>query len=186
MVSKSKNTVYVTQIATKMGLFAIAASDKGVVRSALPFSSYDNFKTSLEKNFTVKEERNTILDQACTELEEFFSHKRKKFDVPFDIQEGTAFQQNVWKQLLKVPYAKTYSYKQIATMINNPGAVRAVGLANKANPLPIFIPCHRVIGASGKMVGYAGNDPENLKFKAELLQFEKHKTDLLSLLPKQE
>ena len=67
-------------------------------------------------------------------------------------------------------------------MINNPGAVRAVGLANKANPLPIFIPCHRVIGANGTLVGYAGNDPQNLKFKAKLLQFEKEKTGLLSMI----
>lgn len=183
MVSQSKNTVYLTQVSTKMGAFSLAASDQGLIRTGLPFSKYEDFKTSLEKKYVVKEERNAILDQACLELEEFFTHKRKKFDVAFDIQEGTDFQRQVWQQLLKVPYGKTHSYKQIAIMMNNPGAVRAVGLANKANPIPIFIPCHRVIGASGKMVGYAGNDPGNLKFKADLLQFEKNKTNLLSLLP---
>ena len=96
-----------------------------------------------------------ILLQAVTELNEYFSRKRREFSVPLSIK-GTDFQQQVWQILSSIPYGKTLSYGDIALRLNKPDASRAVGMANNRNPLPIIIPCHRVIGANGKLVGYAG------------------------------
>lgn len=182
MSSHSDNIVYWTFHDSVFGRFYLAASDKGLVKVSLPLNNNDHFEESIQDRFHIVFERNHILKQACLELDEFFAYKRKKFSVPFDIREGTTFQQSVWCQLEKIPYGKTYSYKQIATMINNPNAVRAVGQANKLNPLPLFIPCHRCIGSSGALVGYAGSNPKNLKFKEKLLLFEKNKNSLLSLI----
>jgi methylated-DNA-[protein]-cysteine S-methyltransferase len=90
------------------------------------------------------------------QLDEYFKGKRKNFDVPLSI-EGTQFRKKVWEALKHIPYGEIRSYLQIAESIGNPKAVRAVGQANKFNQLPIIIPCHRVIGKSGKLVGFAGN-----------------------------
>ncbi|MBW2095555.1 MAG: methylated-DNA--[protein]-cysteine S-methyltransferase [Deltaproteobacteria bacterium] len=96
---------------------------------------------------------NSLVDQAVQEIKEYFNGSRREFDVPLDLQ-GTAFQQSVWRQLLKIPYGNTVSYGDIARAINNPQAVRAVGGANHRNPIAIIIPCHRVIGSDGSMTGY--------------------------------
>jgi methylated-DNA-[protein]-cysteine S-methyltransferase len=90
-----------------------------------------------------------------SELNEYFKGERTHFSVPLDTQ-GTAFQQSVWRALMGVEFGKTKSYLDIAQAINNPKAVRAVGAANGKNPISIIVPCHRVIGASGKLTGYAG------------------------------
>lgn len=112
---------------------------------------------------------NDKLFKACyKQLYEFFFKGRKDFDLDFKLI-GTDFQIKVWKSLSKIPYGATVSYQEIAKKIKNPKAVRAVGLANKNNPLPIIIPCHRVIGKNGKLVGYAGG----LELKAKLLDLEK-------------
>ena len=106
--------------------------------------------------------------QACErQLSEYFSGRRKQFDLPL-APEGTAFQQLVWKALQEIPYGETRSYREIAAAVGNPRAARAVGLANNRNPIPILIPCHRVIGADGSLVGYAGGIPA----KDTLLQLE--------------
>jgi O-6-methylguanine DNA methyltransferase len=102
-----------------------------------------------------------------TQLKEYFNLKRKKFYVPLDI-EGTEFQKKVWNALQKIPYGKTATYKDIAEAIGNVKAVRAVGRANGKNPLPIIIPCHRVIEHSGKLGGYSGG----LGIKEKLLELE--------------
>lgn len=104
---------------------------------------------------------------ACRQLDEYFSGSRQQFDLPLAPQ-GTAFQQAVWQALLTIPFGEHCSYKTIAEHINNPKAVRAVGLANSRNPIALIIPCHRVIGASGKLVGYAGG----IERKAWLLAHE--------------
>lgn len=101
------------------------------------------------------------------QLEEYFAGKRKQFDIPL-APEGTPFQQKVWKQLQRIPFGKTASYKDIAVKIKNPGAVRAVGSANGANPLPIVIPCHRIINANGAIGGYSAG----LSIKRQLLKIE--------------
>lgn len=99
-----------------------------------------------------------LLRKAETELKEYFAGRRKAFTVPM-APEGTAFQQSVWNALLEIPYGETLSYGEVARRIGNPKAARAVGMANHQNPLPVFCPCHRVIGANGKLVGYGGGLP---------------------------
>lgn len=101
------------------------------------------------------------------QLEEYFSGQRKSFSIPLDLY-GTSFQKMVWNELLKIPYGETRSYKDIALALNAAKAVRAVGCANNKNPLSIFIPCHRVIGSNGALVGYGGG----LELKEYLLQLE--------------
>jgi len=102
------------------------------------------------------------------QLNEYFSGARRKFDLNL-IPEGTEFQKKVWEALTTIPYCKTASYGEIAKKIGNPDASRAVGMANNKNKISIIIPCHRVIGATGKLVGYAGG----LWRKEWLLNFEK-------------
>lgn len=109
-----------------------------------------------------------VLEQAATELGEYFAGARREFSVPLNAQ-GTEFQRSVWAALCEIPYGETASYAQIAVKIGNPAACRAVGSANHRNPLPIFIPCHRVIGKNGSMTGYAGG----VSIKEFLLSLER-------------
>lgn len=109
-----------------------------------------------------------LSDLAEKELSEYFSGKRKSFDLPLEPQ-GTEFQKKVWAALLEIPFGETRSYKDIAEKIGNPKACRAVGGANNKNPIVIIIPCHRVIGAYGGLVGYG----LGLPMKQQLLDIEK-------------
>lgn len=113
-----------------------------------------------------------LLSIATIQLDEYFQGKRTTFSLPFKLT-GTPFQLAVWKELQNIPYGQTTSYKEIAQKINKPKAYRAVGMANNKNPLPIIIPCHRVIGSNGKLIGYAGG----LKLKNYLLELEKSHTN---------
>ena len=110
-----------------------------------------------------------VLDQAQKQLQEYFSGTRLQFDLPLD-PDGTAFQQKVWKQLSEVPYGRTMSYIEIARALNSESSSRAVGMANGRNPIPVIIPCHRIIGHNGKLTGYAGG----LERKKWLLLHEQH------------
>lgn len=114
-------------------------------------------------------DNNMFLQNVQTQLTEYFSGKRKNFNIKL-APHGTIFQKKVWHELQKIPYGETTSYKDIAQNINNPLSYRAVGMANNKNPIAIIIPCHRVIGSSGKLVGYAGG----IKLKEELLQLEQN------------
>ena len=96
-----------------------------------------------------------LLRRAARELEEYFAGERRDFTLPL-APAGTPFQQRVWRALEAIPYGETRTYAQIAAAVGNPRAVRAVGGANHRNPLPVVIPCHRVIGADGSLTGYAG------------------------------
>ena len=107
-----------------------------------------------------------IAEKAIKQLDEYFNGKRKAFDLPLSI-EGTNFQKTVWEELLKIPYGETLSYKDIAVRIGNPKAARAIGGANNKNRIPIIIPCHRVIGKNGALVGYS-NGPEIKEFLLNL------------------
>ena len=109
------------------------------------------------------------LESAAKQLTEYFEGRRKVFDLPLDFDGLTDFMKSAYLELLKIPYGETVSYKYIAEKINRPKAYRAVGLANNKNPLPIIIPCHRVIGSDGKLVGYAGG----IDLKIKLLELEK-------------
>ena len=109
-----------------------------------------------------------VLRQAVRQLTEFFAGERRTFTVPL-APAGTPFQRQVWRALQTIPYGATCSYRDIACAVGRPAACRAVGMANHCNPLPIFIPCHRVVGADGRLTGYAGG----LAIKSRLLQFER-------------
>jgi methylated-DNA-[protein]-cysteine S-methyltransferase len=108
-----------------------------------------------------------LIEQAFIELQQYFSGTRQQFTVPL-LAQGTVFRQTVWQSLLTIPYGKTISYKQLAQMINKPKACQAVGQANGKNPIPIFIPCHRVIGIKGDLIGYSSG----LAIKQYLLDLE--------------
>lgn len=110
---------------------------------------------------------NAVLDRTRQQLQEYFAGQRRHFDLPLKPQ-GTNFQQQVWKALLAVDFGELASYQDIARIIDNPKAVRAVGAANGRNPIPIIIPCHRIIGSDGKLTGYAGG----LRIKQQLLRLE--------------
>lgn len=112
-----------------------------------------------------------LLKKAAGELHEYLAGERKAFDIPL-APEGTDFEKSVWNALLAIPYAQTRSYAQVSAAIGNPKACRAVGRANGRNPISIFIPCHRVIGANGTLTGYAGG----VDMKQALLQIEKEGT----------
>jgi methylated-DNA-[protein]-cysteine S-methyltransferase len=112
--------------------------------------------------------RNPLLLEAVRQLRSYFAGELREFQLPLDMR-GTDFQLRVWRQLLTIPYGETRSYSEIARAIQAPHAVRAVGAANGANPISIVVPCHRVIGSSGKLVGYGGGLP----LKKRLLDLER-------------
>ena len=116
----------------------------------------------------VEDVSHPVLLKTRQQLTEYFSGQRKVFDLPLDF-EGTLFQKQVWSALLAIPYGETRSYKQIAQQIGNEKAVRAVGAANGKNPISIIAPCHRVIGAGGALVGFAGGlDKKEILLELEL------------------
>lgn len=108
-----------------------------------------------------------VLKRAKRELDEYFKGKRKKFTVPLD-PKGTPFQKKVWRALLDIPYGKTITYKELALNVESPKGFRAVGGANGKNPIPIIIPCHRVVATGGALGGYS----DGLERKVELLKLE--------------
>lgn len=114
------------------------------------------------------ENETPTLRKAANQLTEYLNGTRQEFSLVLE-PEGTPFQKTVWAALCSIPYGETRSYKQIASAIGRPTACRAVGMANNKNPIAILIPCHRVIGSNGKMVGYAGG----MAAKEELLKIEK-------------
>ena len=109
-----------------------------------------------------------LIRECFNHLNEYFQGTRREFTIPLEA-EGSEFQKKVWKALLDIPYGQTRTYKEIAIAIGNEKACRAVGMANNRNPISIIIPCHRVIGANGKLVGYGGG----LDIKEKLLNIEK-------------
>jgi methylated-DNA-[protein]-cysteine S-methyltransferase len=115
----------------------------------------------------VRNEANPLLNETTRQLLAYFAGDRRHFDLPLDMQ-GTPFQKRVWDELLRIPYGETRSYMQVAVAVGASQAVRAVGAANGANPVPIVVPCHRVIGSSGKLTGYGGGLP----LKKRLLELE--------------
>ncbi len=116
----------------------------------------------------IYEEETPLLRKAKCQLAEYFAGKRLDFDLPLKT-EGTDFQKAAWKALLEIPYGEVRSYKQQAEKVGSPRAFRAVGMANNRNPIAIVIPCHRVIGSDGRLVGYGGG----LHIKEALLELER-------------
>lgn len=126
---------------------------------------YSQSESQLESQL---ESQSMILQETVRQLQEYFAGERTEFSIPLAPQ-GTEFQKKVWKALLRIPYGETRSYGEIAQMVGNSKASRAVGMANHNNPIPILIPCHRVIGKNGKLTGYAGG----LEKKTALLELER-------------
>ncbi len=120
---------------------------------------------SIDRGFAVAE--TALIKKAAVQLREYLDGKRKTFDVPIELN-GTSFQRAVWNALTGIPYGETRSYGEIAKLIGRPKACRAVGMANNRNPVAVFVPCHRVIGANGKLVGYGGG----MDIKERLLHLE--------------
>ena len=145
---------------TKIGRIGI--EENGMAITRLDFINKDVQKEIIEENETA------LLKEAIKQLNEYLDGKRIFFDLPLD-PKGTEFQKKVWNALKEIPFGETRSYGEIAKIIGNEKASRAVGMANNKNPIAIIVPCHRVIGANGKLVGYAGG----LDIKEKLLNLEK-------------
>ena len=146
---------------TKIGRIGIEENGSAITK--IYFINNDEQEEILEKNETA------LLKEAIKQLNEYFDGKRISFDLQLQPQ-GTEFQNKVWKALMEIPFGETRSYGEIAKIIGNEKASRAVGMANNKNSIPIIVPCHRVIGANGKLVGYAGG----LDIKEKLLNLEKN------------
>lgn len=148
---------YYDFLESPMGLIKITASESALVSLSL-ITQADIIATP-----------NIITDLCKTQLNEYFMNQRREFTLPLELN-GTKFQKSVWNELLKIPYGKTASYKDVAVSLGNPNASRAVGGAVNKNPLFIVVPCHRVIGSNGALVGFAlGIDK-----KTYLLDIEKN------------
>jgi len=143
---------------TSLGRVFITASDDNVKCVSIGKNSF------VDAVYT----ETTLIRKAYTQLCEYLEGRRKRFELPLS-PDGTDFQKKVWNELMNIPYGETATYGEIAKRIGNPNASRAVGNANNKNPIPIFIPCHRVIGVNGKLVGYA----YGLDMKRTLLDLEK-------------
>lgn len=148
-------TYFFKEIPSPVGILKLVASDAGLV--AILWEN-DNPKRIPFKSRLEKKDYHSILKEAEVQLKAYFDGKLDKFSLPLDFA-GTEFQKKVWEALLTIPFGQTRSYLQIAQQIGNPKAVRAVGAANGKNPISIVVPCHRVIGANGKLTGFAGGLP---------------------------
>ena len=149
-----------------VGDLTLVASDKGL--AAILWKGDSPKRVRLSTTAMREDKKHPVLAQAESELKEYFAGTRTRFTVELDFVSGTEFQKKVWKALLAIPFGKTVSYGQIAAQIGKPKAARAVGSANNKNPISIIAACHRVIGSSGKLTGYAGG----MKNKALLLKLE--------------
>ena len=141
---------------TPIGIIEICSNEIAIVGC--------NFVDKMHKDT----EKTEILDEALEQLDSYFKGKRTNFDLKLFL-DGTEFQKKVWKELQKIPFGYTVSYKEIANRIGRRNAVRAVGNANGKNPVSIIVPCHRVIGSDGQLIGYGGG----IEKKKWLIQFEK-------------
>ena len=151
-------------IQTEVGYVEIIADEGGIIETGF----VDKLPGNAKENSAVI--NNLELKKAFEQMQEYLSGDRKIFDLKLN-SKGTPFQQKVWQALLTIPYGETTSYQAIAEQVGSPKAVRAVGAANGKNPIGIIVPCHRVIGKSGKLTGYAGG----LSRKSWLLNIEQNK-----------
>ena len=153
-------------LATPIGELWIIASDAGIREIRMPIRGDNSASTRATDN-----PDHPMLARARRQIEEYFRHERTTFDLPLDVT-GTDFQRDVWNALVEIPYGQTASYGELAGRMGRPGAARAVGGANGRNPVPLVVPCHRVIGADGAMVGYGGPAEEGIAIKRWLLSHE--------------
>ena len=153
-----------------IGLIHVVVDEIGVRKVEL----FEEEWVKYAKKYDSIEIDKELCKDVIIQLDEYFKGKRRNFDIPLSI-EGTDFRKQVWNALLDIPYGEIRNYLQIAESIGNPKAVRAVGQANKFNQLPIIVPCHRVIGKSGKLVGFAGDRTPTQKLLLEIEGASIHK-----------
>lgn len=156
--------LYSKEIDSPVGLLKLVAHDQALVAVLWENESPNRVRVAT----LIEDQNHPVLLNTQQQLTEYFNQTRTIFDLALDFQ-GTDFQKKVWQALLTIPFGETRSYKQIAEQIGNVKAVRAVGAANGKNPISIIAPCHRVVGANGKLVGFAGG----LENKEILLKIEK-------------
>ena len=162
-------SLYYKFLGSPVGKLKLIASDDGLVAIL-----WDNDRPhGMPPEELIACESHPILAKTERQLEEYFAGKRQSFDLALDMR-GTPFQKQVWEALLAIPFGETRSYGELAKQLGSPGASRAVGAANGRNPISIVVPCHRVIGASGKLTGFGGG----LENKAHLLSLESSETRL--------
>ena len=159
-------TLHQQQLETPIGVLTLVASDVGL--TMILFESED--PTEIDATL---DSSDPVLRAAAAQLGEYFAGNRREFDLPLDL-EGTDFQKEAWLALADVPYCETTSYGEQARAIGRPGAFRAVGAANGKNPVPIVLPCHRIVGADGSLTGFAGG----LDTKQQLLVHEQKQQSL--------
>jgi methylated-DNA-[protein]-cysteine S-methyltransferase len=158
-------------IPTPLGEVLLAASNQGLAGTWFTQGQKHNPTDAQMAAWPLASKRDAsqaILDAASQQLTAYFAGKLTVFDLPFDLSSGTAFQQSVWREIIKIDAGTTITYGAICKAINKPQAARAVGAATGKNPIGIIIPCHRVVGSTGGMTGYAGG----LDRKIELLKLE--------------
>jgi methylated-DNA-[protein]-cysteine S-methyltransferase len=160
-----------TRIDSPVGRLLLAAADDGL--RVLSFMEGREDK-AIPPDPSWREGDSAILRETIRQLRSYWSRELRDFDLPLRPQ-GTPFQLTVWKQLCAIPYGTTISYGELARRVGNPKGSRAVGLANGSNPIAIVIPCHRVIGANGRLTGYGGGLP----IKEKLLELEQQRLTLL-------
>jgi methylated-DNA-[protein]-cysteine S-methyltransferase len=149
-----------------IGKITLVSTDEALV------ALYCNDELMPKKDLAKKNEAHKILNLAEQQLNEYFDGRRKTFELPLN-PEGTEFQSKAWNALLKIPYGEIWSYGKQAEYLKAPKAQRAVGGANGRNPIPVIIPCHRVIGSTGKLTGFSGG----MSMKVYLLKLEGHQVD---------
>ncbi|HET6275722.1 MAG TPA: methylated-DNA--[protein]-cysteine S-methyltransferase [Candidatus Cybelea sp.] len=154
---------FFTSVASPVGTLKLVAGERGLAAIAWPTSK----RVAVLESAT-EDRSHAMLIETERQLNEYFAGNRRAFDLQLDFI-GTDFQKRVWAELLKIPFGETRTYGFIATRLGDPNAMRAVGAANGSNPIPIVAPCHRVIGASGALVGFGGG----LETKAKLLALER-------------
>ncbi len=163
-----KDVVY-TRLESPVGMVWVASTEVGICKISLGAERSGAFLSWLSQHVGSLEpyEDSELMVTAASQLGEYFSGARRRFDLPLDVR-GTVFQRAVWSQVSRIPYGTTASYGDIAQLVGKPKASRAVGSAVGANPLPIVIPCHRVIGSEGSLVGFGAG----LDVKVALLELE--------------
>ncbi len=160
--------MYYCYLDTPIGELLLAGTEDALHMIGFPTGS---MRRDPEPDWIFKEKP---FEDVRSQLREYFQGERRQFDIPLSL-EGTEFQLRVWRQLQQIPYGETVSYGDVAREINQPKAVRAVGAANGRNPIPIIVPCHRVIGSHGDLTGFGGG----LDTKEALLRLEAENTSLL-------
>lgn len=155
--------MFYTIVPSPVGKLRLVGGDRGLAEVC-----WESKRSSVACLDATEDPHHPVLLEAARQLDQYFTGRRKEFELQLEFR-GTDFQKRVWDELLKIPFGETRTYGEIARRLGNVNAMRAVGAANGRNPIPIIAPCHRVIGASGALVGFGGG----LEVKEYLINFER-------------